>query len=151
MRIIFSKSTSFKFVFSQLAATLMSFSLLPLATSCTWIQQSEGIEANTYDLQSKQQQNQLKESKVSQLIGVLEQKYRLFELEDSPEAKAASQELVKIGKPAVPQLINALRKNRVFLTLGVAETLSTIAQKKMLHQSYPYLLIQSKITKVQNS
>ena len=129
MRIIFSKSTSFKSVFSQLAATLMSFSLLPLATSCTWIQQSNGVEANTYDSQSKQQQNQLKESKISQLIGVLEQKYRLFELEDSPEAKAASQELAEIGKPAVPELINALRKNRVLLTLGVAETLSTIAQK----------------------
>ena len=128
MRIIFSKSTFSKYVFSQLAVTLMSFSLLPLATSCTWIQQSEGVEANTYDLQSKQQQNKLKESKMSQLIEILEQKYRLYELKNSPEALAASQELVKIGKPAVPELINALRKNRVFLTLGVAETLSTIAQ-----------------------
>ncbi|MGB3756944.1 MAG: HEAT repeat domain-containing protein [Rivularia sp. (in: cyanobacteria)] len=66
---------------------------------------------------------------MSQLIEIIEQKYRLYELKNSPEALAASQELVEMGKPAVPQLINAFRKNRIFLTLGVAETLLKIAQK----------------------
>ncbi|AFY52915.1 PBS lyase HEAT-like repeat protein [Rivularia sp. PCC 7116] len=107
----------------------MSLPLLSLTTSCTLMSQSNGVEVNTYAQQRKQQQKQPEDSKVSQLIEIIEQKYRLYKLEYSPEAKAASQELVEIGKPAVPKLINALRKNRILLTFGVAETLLKIAQK----------------------
>jgi len=129
MQLPFSQPSFSKLLVYQLAATLMSVSLLPLTTSCTLVKQSKGVETNINDLQSQQRQHNLKESKISQLIEILEQKSRLYELKASPEALAASQELVEIGKPAVPELINAFSKNRIFLTFGVAETLLKIAQK----------------------
>lgn len=129
MHLHFSKSNFSKLICSQLTLSFISLSLLPLTTSCTLMQQSKGVEANTYNLQNKQQQKQPDESKIFQLIKILEQKYRLYKLENSTEAKAASQALIKIGKPAVPALINAMKKKRILLTMGVAETLSKIAQK----------------------
>lgn len=129
MHLHFTKSNFYKLICSQMAVSFISLSLLPLTTSCTWVQQSEGVEAKTYNLQNKQQGKEPRESKIAELIEIIEQKYRLYGLEDSPEALAASLELLEIGKPAVPQLINAFRKNRIFLTLGVAETLLKIAQK----------------------
>ena len=44
-------------------------------------------------------------------------------------AEAAIQQLVNIGKPAVPQLIEAFKKNRALLTISAGETLSKIAKK----------------------
>ncbi|MEO1428263.1 MAG: hypothetical protein AAFS12_17190 [Cyanobacteria bacterium J06632_19] len=113
-----------------MALTLMSCSLLPHTINTASLQPTNQIEINTNTKQliSGTKQQQIADTSISGLIKILEQKYRLYKLEDSPEAKAASQELVKIGKAAVPKLINALRKNRIFLTLGVAETLLKIAE-----------------------
>ncbi|BAY86714.1 hypothetical protein NIES267_62250 [Calothrix parasitica NIES-267] len=112
--------------------TLMSCSLLPHTINAASVQPKNQLEANTNIKQptkKESKQKQAAEIYISSLIEIIETKYRLYKLEDSPEAKAASQELVKIGKTAVPELINAFRKNRIFLTFGVAETLSKIAHK----------------------
>ena len=114
-----------------MALTLMSCSLLPHTTNAVSVKSTNQLEVNTdiKELKKESKQKQTAETSISDLIEIIEQKYETYQVENSPEANAASQELVEIGKPAVPELINALRKNRIFLTFGVAETLSRIAQK----------------------
>ncbi|MEM1391890.1 MAG: hypothetical protein AAGG00_01070 [Cyanobacteria bacterium P01_H01_bin.150] len=114
-----------------MALTLMSCSLFPHTTNAVSVKSTNQLEVNTdiKELKKESKQKQTAETSISDLIEIIEQKYETYQVENSPEAKAASQELVEIGKPAVPELINALRKNRIFLTFGVAETLSKIAQK----------------------
>ncbi|MGB3756945.1 MAG: HEAT repeat domain-containing protein [Rivularia sp. (in: cyanobacteria)] len=109
-----SKSTLPKLLISQLAVALISFSLLPLNTSTASAQQLQ------------EQNSQQAVSTIPKLIEILEQReiYR-----SSPVAEAAIQQLVNIGKPAVPQLIEAFKKNRAFLTIGLRETLAKIARK----------------------
>lgn len=130
MHLHFSKSNFYKLICLQIALTLMSCSLSPYITNATSVEKSNQIEVNNNIKQLKKESNQQQatETSISNLIKILEQRYRLWRLEDSPEAEAASQKLVEIGKPAVPELINALKKNRLFLTLGVSETLSKIAE-----------------------
>ncbi|MCJ8282007.1 MAG: hypothetical protein MJK14_19730, partial [Rivularia sp. ALOHA_DT_140] len=114
-----------------MALTLMSCSLLTHTKNAVSVQPTNQLEVNIdiKELKKESKQKQTAETSISDLIETIEQKYRLYQLDESPKAKAASQELVKIGKPAVPELISALKKNRIFLTLGVAETLSKIARK----------------------
>ena len=113
-----------------MALTLMSCSLLPHTTNAVSVQLTNQLEVNTdiKELKKESKQKQTAETSISGLIEIIEQKY-IYQVDNSPEAKAAIQELAKIGKPAVPELINALRKNRILLTFGVAETLSKIAHK----------------------
>ncbi|MEO1377829.1 MAG: hypothetical protein AAFW70_26835, partial [Cyanobacteria bacterium J06635_10] len=133
MHLHFSTSNFYKLICSQIALTLISCSLLPHTTNAASVQPTNQIEVNTNikEIKQKPKQQEVAEASISDLIKILEQKYRPFENEGSQEAEveAAIQALVEIGKPGVPELINALRKNRVLLTLGVAETLSKIAQK----------------------
>lgn len=110
-----------KFFKSAFAVSLISLSILPLTTSSAWGR----------DTTSQQQKQSViiataNKSRIAQLINKLEEKYTSL----SPEAgEDASRELVKIGKPAVPQLIEAFKQNRLLLNFGISETLSQIAKK----------------------
>ena len=114
-----------------MALTLMSCSLLPHTTNAVSVQPTNQLEVNTdiKQLKKESKQKQTAETSISDLIEIIEQKYIVYQVDNYPEAKAAIQQLAEIGKPAVPELINALKKNRILLTFGVAETLSKIAQK----------------------
>ena len=81
-----------------MALMLMSCSLLSYTTNAASVQPINQIKVNTNAKQLKQEtkQKQTADTSISGLIKILEQKYRLYKLEDSPEAKAASQALVKI-------------------------------------------------------
>lgn len=110
-----------QFFKSAFAVSLISSSILPLTTSSAW----------GTDTASQQQKPAViiataNNSRIAQLINKLEEKYTSL----SPEAgEDASRELVKIGKPAVPQLIEAFKKNRSLLSVDIAQTLSEIAKK----------------------
>ncbi|MEO0838602.1 MAG: HEAT repeat domain-containing protein [Cyanobacteria bacterium J06643_5] len=106
---------------SVIATSLISLSILPLTASRTW----------GTDTSSKQQRKSVivattNQSSIARLIENLEQKYIDV---DSSSARNASKELVSIGKPAVPQLIEGFKRNRSLLTFEIVETLSQIAQK----------------------
>ncbi len=111
-----------KFFFkSAFTVSLISLSILTLTTSSAWGK----------DTASKHQGEPVmiastNKSRISQLIEKLEKRT----INSASEAaQNASKELVRIGKPAVPQLIEALEENRTLLTFGITETLSEIAKK----------------------
>lgn len=110
-----------QFFKSAFAVSLISSSILPLTISSAW----------GTDTASKQQKQSViiataNKSRISQLIKILEKRTINYA---SEAAQDASKELVRIGQPAVPQLIEALEQNRSLLTFGITETLSEIAKK----------------------
>ena len=129
MRINLSKSTFYKLVISQLAITLIYPLLLQLTISRALAEQSKKQQYSQQGLELVANTKGT-ESEVAQLIEILEQKFPVNKPPSSIET--ASQKLVKIGKPAVPQLLNVLNKYNhtdSYAATNIAITLSEIAEK----------------------
>ncbi|MEL6457400.1 MAG: hypothetical protein AAFQ91_03990 [Cyanobacteria bacterium J06621_15] len=107
---------------SAFAVSLISLSILLLTINSTW-----GTDKSSQSQQIKSLKiTNAKKTRIAKLIKILEKRNI-----DNPSdaARDAREELVRIGKSAVPQLIKALEQNRSLLTFGIIETLSEIAKK----------------------
>lgn len=102
------------------AVTLISLSIIPLTTNSIWGKQ---LSSKHQQIESKVNATASK-SQIAQLIQELEKRSINT---SSKAARDASEELVRTGKPAIPQLIEALKKNQALLTVDIGKILSNIA------------------------